>query len=198
LKRKRKIFDLFHNLIKGGESSRKTPQTSYSKSSGLITPYSQLSLKSLIKSEPPMVTTASMILKNYFLNEKNHFIDKYNHKQLDNAILNDFFIQRRIGGGSFGTVALANHGKKQIAMKILEKQHIVKLKQIQHVINECHLLGAINCPFIVDLLYKFKDNANLYLCLEFIGGGEVIIDLFKFIIYMINNLFVRRKRDYSS
>jgi hypothetical protein len=25
--------------------------------------------------------------------------------------------------------------------------------------------------FIVDLL--FKDNANLYLCLEFIGGGEV-------------------------
>ncbi len=115
-----------------------------------------------------MRTTSQMTMKK-------DFIEKYNHKQIDNAILNDFIIQRRIGGGSFGTVALAIHGKKRIAMKILEKQHIVKLKQIRHVINECHLLGAIHCPFIVKLLFKFKDNANLYLCLEFIGGGEVFI-----------------------
>ncbi|CAF0805766.1 unnamed protein product [Rotaria sp. Silwood1] len=160
-----------------GESSRKILSTSYltssPKSSGLITPLSHTSLNSTITYDRSQMVKSHLILRNHFLNGKNHFIDKYNHKQVDNAILNDFIIQRRVGGGSFGTVVLATDRKKQIAMKILEKQHIVKLKQIRHVINECHLLGAIKCPFIVDLLYKFKDNANLYLCLEFIGGGEM-------------------------
>jgi hypothetical protein len=53
------IFD----LIKG-ETSRRTP----SNISDLITPYSKISLKSLIKSQSPMITT------------KTHFFDKYNHK----------------------------------------------------------------------------------------------------------------------
>jgi serine/threonine protein kinase len=146
-----------------------------------------------------MITTSHMMLKNHFLNEKNHFIDIYYNKQLDNATLKDFIIQRRIGGGSFGTVALASHGKKQLAMKILEKQHIVKLKQIRHVINECHILGAIRCPFVVDLLFKFKDNANLYICLEFVGGGEVFIFLFQIIreafFLMITKLSCRYQYD---
>ncbi|CAF0865896.1 unnamed protein product [Adineta steineri] len=169
------FFERMIDSLMPVESSRKTPSSylkSPSNSSGLITPYSQTSLKSIITYDSPIITTSNVLLKNQFLIEKNHFIEKYNSKQIDNAILNDFIIQRRIGGGSFGTVAFAIHKKKQIAMKILEKQHIVKLKQIRHVINECHLLRAIHCPFIVDLLFKFKDNANLYLCLEFIGGGE--------------------------
>ncbi|UJR25595.1 hypothetical protein I4U23_006939 [Adineta vaga] len=107
------------------------------------------SLKSIRTHDSPMSKTSHMILKRYFCNEKNLFIEKYNSKQIDNATLKDFVLQRRLGQGSFRTVASANHRRKSVAMKILEKHHIVKLKQIRHVINECHLLGAIHCPFIV-------------------------------------------------
>ena len=71
-----------------------------------------------------------------------------------------FLIQRRIGGGSFGTVALVNHGQKQLAMKILEKQHIIKLKEIQHVINECHLLLIYYLNLKIMAIYIFVWNLS--------------------------------------
>lgn len=144
-------------------------------SSGLASPISQMSIQSITSANAPLTTTPQMILRNHFLTEKVYFVDSYSKKQPDNAMLSDFIIQRRIGGGSFGTVVLALHGKKQVAMKVLEKQHIIKLRQTRHVIDECRLLGSLRCPLIVQLVFKFKDNANLYLCLEFISGGEVSI-----------------------
>ena len=164
------------------ESVGKVPMDSQWKSSGnssgLISPISQISVQSITSTNAPLITTPHMMLRNHFLTEKNYFVDTYGKKQVDNAIFADFTIQRRIGGGSFGTVVLALHGKKQVAMKVLEKQHIIKLRQTRHVIDECRILGALRCPFIVQLVFKFKDYANLYICLEFIGGGEVSIDLF--------------------
>ena len=132
--------------------------------------------------------TASLILHNYIANEKLYFEQTISAVQVDNARLDEFTIIRRIGAGSFGTVALITHGKKRLAMKILEKQHIVKLKQVRHVITECHLLRALRSPFIVSLLFKFKDNANVFLCLEFVAGGEV----------SISKLKIRSREDLSS
>jgi serine/threonine protein kinase len=53
--------------------------------------------------------------------------------------------------GSFGRVRLAKHktSSKYWAIKILKKAEIIKLKQVDHIMNETNILSSIEHPFIV-------------------------------------------------
>lgn len=64
-------------------------------------------------------------------------------------------------------------------MKILDKQKVIKLKQVEHTLNEKRVLCAVNFPFIVSLKIHFKDNSNLYMLLDFVNGGEMFTHLRK-------------------
>ncbi len=81
-----------------------------------------------------------------------------------------------MGTGSFGRVLLARdsaRGGALVALKVLAKATVLRLKQVEHTINEKNILAAVACPFVVRLHAFFKDNSNLYLAQEFLVGGEL-------------------------
>jgi serine/threonine protein kinase len=76
-----------------------------------------------------------------------------------------------IGTGSFGRVMICytkSNKSHRYAMKMLKKDNIVKMKQVEHTLNEKKILGSIDFPFIVKLHSSFKDNSNLYMVNLFI------------------------------
>ena len=108
---------------------------------------------------------------------KLEFETKYVQPAKQTAKLDEFHLQRTVGTGSFGSVMIAQHGTQTLALKIMEKQTIVKLKQVEHTLSEKRILQAIKFPFLVNLVYSFKDNSHLYIALEFASGGEMFTHL---------------------
>lgn len=115
-----------------------------------------------------------------FLEEaKKDFLDKWEKPSQNTATLDDFDRIKTLGTGSFGRVMLVQNkkSKEYFAMKILDKQKVVKLKQVEHTLNEKRILQAIVFPFLVQLEFHFKDHSNLYMVLEFVNGGEMFSHL---------------------
>ena len=108
---------------------------------------------------------------------KLEFETKYVQPAKQTAKLDEFHLQRTVGTGSFGRVMIAQHGTQTLALKIMEKQTIVKLKQVEHTLSEKRILQAIKFPFLVNLVYSFKDNSHLYIALECASGGEMFTHL---------------------
>ena len=99
-----------------------------------------------------------------------------------NVKLDDFELDRTIGTGSFGRVMIVYVKKdraQRYAMKMLKKENIVKMKQVEHTLNERKILSSIDFPFVVKLFYSFKDTSNLYMVLEYVSGGEMFTHLRK-------------------
>lgn len=115
-----------------------------------------------------------------FLNDcKEEFLKKWDNPVQNNSCLEDFERIKTLGTGSFGRVMLVKHKKSEsyYAMKILDKQKVVKLKQVEHTLNEKKILQAVSFPFLVNMEFSFKDNSNLYMVLDFIMGGEMFSHL---------------------
>lgn len=89
--------------------------------------------------------------------------------------LADYEIHHTLGTGSFGRVKLARSkaSNSWCALKILKKSEIIRLKQVDHVINENTILSNLNFPFIVNMKGFCQDERYLYLVLEYIPGGEL-------------------------
>ncbi|CAM9448943.1 unnamed protein product [Ectocarpus sp. 4 AP-2014] len=88
--------------------------------------------------------------------------------------LDDFDAGVTLGTGSFGRVRIATHKTTQTpwAIKILKKAEIVRMQQVEHMLNEKAILGKMNHPFIVKLAGTFHDERSLYMILEYVVGGE--------------------------
>lgn len=89
--------------------------------------------------------------------------------------LKDFKILRLLGQGSFGKVYLVEYkgDSKLYAMKVLSKEQIFKMRQVNHTKNEREILEKLNNPFIVKLYFAFQSERKLYLVTEFVQGGEL-------------------------
>lgn len=89
--------------------------------------------------------------------------------------LTDFTMQRTLGTGSFGRVHLvqSKHNQRFYAIKVLKKQQVVKMKQIEHTNDERRMLQRVKHPFLITLWGTFQDSRNLYMVMDFIEGGEL-------------------------
>jgi serine/threonine kinase 38 len=46
---------------------------------------------------------------------------------------------------------------------------------VEHVKAERNVLAEVHNPFIVKLYYSFQDEAHLYLLMEYLPGGDVMV-----------------------
>ena len=89
--------------------------------------------------------------------------------------LQDFRFERTLGTGSFGRVHLvqSKHNQRFYAIKVLKKQQVVKMKQVEHTNDERRMLQRVKHPFLITLWGTFQDSRNLYMVMDFIEGGEL-------------------------
>eukprot|EP00747_Dinoflagellata_sp_TGD_P182254 gnl/TRDRNA2_/TRDRNA2_36435_c0_seq1.p1 gnl/TRDRNA2_/TRDRNA2_36435_c0~~gnl/TRDRNA2_/TRDRNA2_36435_c0_seq1.p1 ORF type:complete len:365 (+),score=88.87 gnl/TRDRNA2_/TRDRNA2_36435_c0_seq1:86-1180(+) len=90
---------------------------------------------------------------------------------------NDFDLKATVGTGTFGRVRVVkikgSSDRTPMALKILKKSEVIRLKQVEHVKAEKLILQMIEHPFIVNLLTSFQDDKRLFMLLEYINGGEL-------------------------
>lgn len=82
---------------------------------------------------------------------------------------------RTIGTGSYSTVKVAIDSQTglPVVLKIMDKVHIIRKGQIDHVNNERYVLSKVHNPFIVQFHSSLQTLTHLYLVLEFVQGGEM-------------------------
>jgi len=70
-------------------------------------------------------------------------------------------------------IARNKTNNEYVALKILKKSEILRLKQVDHIMSENGILRTVNHPFLVNLLGFTQDDRYLYFVLEYIAGGEL-------------------------
>ncbi|XP_014663195.1 PREDICTED: 3-phosphoinositide-dependent protein kinase 1-like isoform X3 [Priapulus caudatus] len=91
----------------------------------------------------------------------------------------DYIFGKIIGEGSFSTVFLAKdiQTQKEYAIKVCEKQHIIREKKTAYIKREKEVLmrlGAGPSPFFVKLFCTFQDRDRLYFVLSYAKNGELL------------------------
>lgn len=96
--------------------------------------------------------------------------EKNKHKKIGQYILG-----KSIGEGTFGKVKQGMHiltGEK-VAVKILEKDKIQDVADVERVAREIHILKIVRHPNVVQLYEIIETQKQLYLIMEFANGGEL-------------------------
>lgn len=89
--------------------------------------------------------------------------------------LADFQVMRSLGTGSFGRVHLARsvHNGRYYAMKVLKKERVVRMKQVEHTNDERRMLAIVEHPFITRMWGTFQDANAVFMIMDYIEGGEL-------------------------
>ena len=99
-------------------------------------------------------------------NKKNHHPSKS---------IGHYIIGKTIGEGTFGKVKLGTHiltGDK-VAVKMLEKERITDVADVERVSREIYILKLIRHPNIIQLYEIIETPKQLYLIMEYANGGEL-------------------------
>lgn len=98
-----------------------------------------------------------------------------------NQIINfkSFTVLDEIGRGSFGKVykIIKNDSRQVFALKQLNKDFLIKQKQLKYAIGECKILSYLTHPFIIKMNYAFQTPKNLYMVLDYCPNGDLMVHL---------------------
>jgi len=89
--------------------------------------------------------------------------------------IGNYILGKTLGEGTFGKVKLATHiltGEK-VAIKILEKDRIIDVSDVERVAREIYILKFIRHPNIIQLYEIIETPKQLFLVTEYISGGEL-------------------------
>lgn len=103
-------------------------------------------------------------------------------------VIGNYILGRDLGKGTFGEVMVGNHKltDEKVAIKVLEKEKIMDVHDVERVAREIHILKIVRHPTIVQLYEIIETDKELYLIMEYARGGE----LFE---YIVNRKRVREK-----
>ena len=91
--------------------------------------------------------------------------------------ISDFEIIRPISKGAFGRVYLARKKRTGdfFAVKVQRKDLALARggDKAKRILGERDILIEADHPFVVKLFYSFQSQHNLYLVMEFLGGGDL-------------------------
>eukprot|EP00929_Paragymnodinium_shiwhaense_P047984 TRINITY_DN24327_c0_g1_i1.p1 TRINITY_DN24327_c0_g1~~TRINITY_DN24327_c0_g1_i1.p1 ORF type:complete len:855 (-),score=194.10 TRINITY_DN24327_c0_g1_i1:279-2843(-) len=96
-------------------------------------------------------------------------------KKMRAKSIGHYILGKTIGEGTFGKVKLGTHiltGEK-VAVKILEKERIVDVADVERVAREIHILKLIQHPHVIQLYEIIETPRQLYLITEYCSGGEL-------------------------
>jgi hypothetical protein len=117
-------------------------------------------------------STAAMAQKN-----KETFKDRYLEPKKSNPknSISQFALMRTIGKGSFGRVILVYHNelRKFFALKVLNKEKLVRGNQVSHTVNERNILYACKHPNIIKFYGSFKDTSYVYFVMTLYCNGDL-------------------------
>ena len=88
---------------------------------------------------------------------------------------NSFEILDCLGSGSFGKVfkVRMKMNGEIYAMKVINKNFLIKNHQLRYAITECNVLKQVKSPFILTLYYSFQTEKNLYMVIDYCPGGDL-------------------------
>jgi serine/threonine protein kinase len=96
--------------------------------------------------------------------------------------LDDLEIISTIGSGSYGVVKLVackERPNETLALKVLNKSFITRMKQQKQVMREARVYKELNHPTVAKLHTTFQDEERLYMLMEFCAGGELFTLLYE-------------------
>lgn len=84
-------------------------------------------------------------------------------------------IGRTIGEGTFAKVKFAQNTEtgESVAMKILDRNTIIKHKMADQIKREISIMKLVRHPYVVRLHEVLASRTKIYIILEFITGGEL-------------------------
>jgi len=88
----------------------------------------------------------------------------------------DFVTIKIIGRGAFGEVRVVREKSTKLvfALKTMQKQHLMKSNQINHIKAEREILANANDSWIVKMNFSFQDQTYLHLVMEYCPGGDLM------------------------
>lgn len=126
------------------------------------------------------ISHGEMGIDNDELTDRSNRKPESGHEKTKSKKIGQYIIGKSIGEGTFGKVkqGMHIHTGEKVAVKILEKDKIQDVADVERVAREIHILKIVRHPNVVQLYEIIETQKQLYLIMEFANGGE----LFDFIV----------------